>query len=97
MICWYLTTVDGQAQSSRTDFQKSCGFGEIQPCTCIYLVIAGDAMMTAQCCDPFSCPAITAACQMPVSIQDAAMTSSLEMRANTTTASINSREVCVLH
>ena len=43
MICWYLTTVDGQAQSSRTDFQQSCGFGEVQPCTCVYLAIAGDA------------------------------------------------------
>jgi hypothetical protein len=97
MIGKDLSTVDCQPERSRTDIEKSRSIGEVDPGLLFVWLMAWDAVMAAQGSYSLASPTVAASGKVTVAVDTLAIISSLAMRANTVIASINSRDVCVLH
>jgi hypothetical protein len=68
-----IATINGKPEGSRTYVEQSSGIGQVHPRLWLLLVslIAGNAMMAAQCGDSLSRPAIPASGEMTVAVQNA--------------------------
>ena len=71
MIGRDVASVDGQPERSRADIEKNGGFGEVDPGVVFVRLIARDAVMATQGSDSLACPAVTAAGEVTVTVQDA--------------------------
>jgi hypothetical protein len=99
MVGGEIAAIDGEPESFRAYVEQGGGISQVHPLLLLWLVglMARNAMMAAQRGDPLSRPTVSAPSKMTITVQNAAMRSSLQMRAKTATASISSRDVCVLH